>query len=128
MELGLAGRTAIVTGGSKGLGRAIAEELAGEGVDVAICARHEEELSAAAAELRRSGRRIYAQAADVTVPQEVDDFVARAAEELGGVHILVNNAGRAHPGTFGTLTDEDWRDDLDVKLFSMIRCSRAVLP
>lgn len=128
MELGLADRTAIVTGGSKGLGRAIAEELAGEGVNVAICARHEDELSAAAEELRRSGRTIYAQAADVTVPEEVDDFVARAAEELGGVDILVNNAGRAHPGTFGTLTDEDWRDDLDVKLFSMIRCSRAVLP
>src|SRR3712207_8010348 len=51
-----------------------------------------------------------------------------AARELGGIDILVNNAGRAHPGTFDTLTDEDWKDDLDVKLFSMIRCSRAALP
>jgi NAD(P)-dependent dehydrogenase (short-subunit alcohol dehydrogenase family) len=58
----------------------------------------------------------------------VNGFFAEAADVLGGVDILVNNAGRAHPGTFETLTDEDWRDDLDVKLFSIIRCSRAALP
>ena len=56
------------------------------------------------------------------------DFVARSAEALGGIDSLVNNAGRAHPGGFETLTDEDWAADLDVKLFSLIRCSREVLP
>src|SRR3954470_13308753 len=128
MDLGLAGRAAIVTGGSKGLGKAIAAELAAEGAEVAICSRHEDELAATAEELRETGRTVYAQAADVTDPEQVRDFVARSAEALGGVDILVNNAGRAHPGNFETLTDDDWQADLDVKLFSMIRCTREALP
>jgi NAD(P)-dependent dehydrogenase (short-subunit alcohol dehydrogenase family) len=125
MELGLAGRRAIVTGGSKGLGFAIAQELVGEGARVAICSRSEEEVNAAAAKL---GGDVYAQRADVTDPEQIRDFVTRAADALGGIDALVNNAGRAHPGTFETLTDEDWLADLDVKLLSMIRCSREVLP
>ncbi len=128
MDLGLTGHAAIVTGGSRGLGRAIARELATEGANVAICARTESELAAAAKELRSTGRTVHVQVADVTDPEQVRDFVARSAEALGGVDILVNNAGRAHPGNFETLTDDDWQDDLDVKLFSMIRCTREVLP
>ena len=128
MELGLSGKAAIVTGASKGLGRAIARELAGEGADVAICSRGAGEIEAAAEELRASGRTVYAQAADVTDPAAVTDFVERSVQALGGLDILVNNAGRAHPGTFQTLSDADWQADLDVKLFSMIRCSRAALP
>lgn len=128
MELGLKGRKAIVTGGSKGLGRAIAEELATAGGDVAICARNANEIEQAGKELESFGTTIFAQAADVTDPGQVTRFISEAAGALGGVDILVNNAGRAHPGTFETLTDEDWKEDLDVKLFSMIRCSRAVLP
>jgi 3-oxoacyl-[acyl-carrier protein] reductase len=125
VELGLAGRKAIVTGGSKGLGFAIAQELVGEGAHVAICSRSEDEVQAAAEKL---GENVYAQRADVTDPEQIRDFVARAADALGGIDALVNNAGRAHPGTFETLTDEDWIGDLDVKLLSMIRCSREVLP
>jgi NAD(P)-dependent dehydrogenase (short-subunit alcohol dehydrogenase family) len=129
MDLGLEGRTAIVTGGSKGLGKAIAGELAALGADVAICARHGDELTAAAEELRGTGRTVFAQVADVTVPDQIRDFVARSAEALGGgVDILVNNAGGARPGDFEVLTDQDWQGDLDVKLFSMIRCIREVLP
>ena len=128
MELGLSGKAAIVTGASKGLGRAIARELAGEGANVAICSRDAGEIEAAAKELRATGRTVYAQAADVTDPAAVTDFVERSAQALGGLDILVNNAGRAHPGTFETLSDADWQADLDVKLFSMIRCSRAALP
>ncbi len=128
MKLGLEGRRALVTGGSKGIGVAIARELASEGVRVAICSRNEDELLAAAAELGSTGADVYAQAADVTDPEQVREFVARAAEELGGIDFLVNNAGGAHPGTFETLTDENWVADLDVKLFSLIRCSREVLP
>ena len=128
MKLGLEGRRAIVTGGSKGLGAAIANELASEGARVAICSRSEDELLAAAEELRSSGAVVYAQRADVTDPEQVRDFVARSAQELGGIDFLVNNAGGAHPGNFGTLTDDDWVADLDVKLLSLIRCSRAVLP
>jgi NAD(P)-dependent dehydrogenase (short-subunit alcohol dehydrogenase family) len=128
VKLGLEGRKAIVTGGSKGLGFAIAQELLREGASVAICSRNEEEVLAAAAELGREGTVAHAQRADVTDPAQVGDFVARSAEALGGVDCLVNNAGRAHPGTFETLTDADWSSDLDVKLFSLIRCCREVLP
>jgi NAD(P)-dependent dehydrogenase (short-subunit alcohol dehydrogenase family) len=124
VELGLQGRRALVTGGSKGLGFAIAAELVREGALVAICSRNEEEVLAAGRELGA----VHAQAADVTDPDQVQDFVTRSAEALGGIDALVNNAGRAHPGSFETLSDEDWVADLDVKLFSLIRCSRAVLP
>jgi 3-oxoacyl-[acyl-carrier protein] reductase len=128
VELGIAGRRALVTGGSKGLGLAIARELVREGANVAICARNEEEVAAAGDELREHGTVVHAQPADVTDAEQVRDFVARSAEALGGIDFLVNNAGRAHPGTFETLTDADWKDDLDVKLFSLIRCCREVLP
>jgi 3-oxoacyl-[acyl-carrier protein] reductase len=128
VELGIEGRRAIVTGGSKGLGRAIAEELAREGANVAICARNEAEVAAAGDELSEHGTLVHAQPADVTDPEQVRDFVAHSAEVLGGVDFLVNNAGRAHPGTFETLADADWKADLDVKLFSLIRCCREVLP
>ena len=128
MELGLGGRRALVTGGSKGLGLAIAEELVREGAHVAICSRDEEEARAAGEQLRESGTTVHAQRADVTDPGDVRDFVARSAEALGGVDCLVNNAGRARPGGFETLTDEDWEADVAVKLFSLIRCCREVLP
>jgi NAD(P)-dependent dehydrogenase (short-subunit alcohol dehydrogenase family) len=128
VKLGLEGRRALVTGGSKGIGAAIARELVSEGAHVAICSRNDEELQAVADELRSSGAVVHAQAADVTDPDQVRDFVARSAEALGGIDFLVNNAGGAHPGNFQTLTDENWVADLDVKLFSLIRCSREVLP
>ena len=131
MELGLTGRQAIVTGGSKGLGKAIAAELLAEGAAVAICSRHADELEETAAELRKAaaaGQQLLALPCDVTDPAAVTDFVAAAAAALGGIDILVNNAGGARPGRFATLTDEDWHDDIEVKLFSQIRCIRAALP
>jgi NAD(P)-dependent dehydrogenase (short-subunit alcohol dehydrogenase family) len=128
MELGLSGRRAVVTGGSKGIGYAVARELAAEGVAVAICARNPAEVEAAAAELSGHGGTVHGFVADVTKAEEVERFVAAAADALGGIDVLVNNAGAAHPGRFETLTDEAWQGDIDVKLFSQIRCSRAALP
>jgi len=133
MELGLSGRRAVVTGGTKGIGRAVAAELLAEGASVAFCARHADDVKTAEAELRAQhgderGTRVFGYAADVTSPEEVDRFIGEAAAALGGIDILVNNAGGAHPGNFETLSDEDWRRDLDVKLFSQIRCTRAALP
>jgi len=124
VRLGLEGKRGLVTGGSKGLGEAIARELVAEGARVAICARTEDEVRATAAAIGAE----HAQVADVTDPEQVREVVARSAEALGGIDFLVNNAGGAHPGTFETLTDENWAADLDVKLFSLIRCSREVLP
>jgi NAD(P)-dependent dehydrogenase (short-subunit alcohol dehydrogenase family) len=116
-----------VTGGSKGIGLAVAREFVSEDVSVAICARHADEVEEAARELRDLGGTVYSQRADVTDASEVSDFIANAAAALGGIDILVNNAGVAHPGGFATLTDEAWQGDLDVKLFSQIRCSRDAL-
>jgi len=124
VRLGLEGRRGLVTGGSKGIGEAIARELVAEGARVAICSRNEQEVVATAAAIGAA----YAQVADVSDPEQVRDLVARSADALGGIDFLVNNAGGAHPGTFETLTDENWVADLDVKLFSLIRCSREVLP
>jgi 3-oxoacyl-[acyl-carrier protein] reductase len=127
MDLGLTGRRAIVTGGSKGLGQAIAAELLAEKAQVAICARNAAELEATAAELRESGP-VFAARCDVTDPAQVSAFMADAAAAMGGVDILVNNAGGARPGRFESLTDADWHEDIEVKLFSQIRCTRAALP
>jgi len=124
VKLGLEGRRGLVTGGSKGLGEAIARELVGEGARVAICSRNEQEVLATAEDVGAA----YAQVADVTDQEQVRDFVARSAEALGGIDFLVNNAGGAHPGTFETLTDDNWAADYDVKVFSLIRCCREVLP
>ncbi len=134
MDLGLAGRRAIVTGGSKGLGQAITAELLAEGAQVVICARHADELDATAAKLRASARTgsasaVVALRCDVTDPDQVAEFTEAAASALGGgIDILVNNAGGARPGRFESLTDADWQDDFEVKVLSQIRCTRAALP
>ncbi|MBO0773995.1 MAG: SDR family oxidoreductase [Actinobacteria bacterium] len=130
MDLGLAGRRAIVTGGSKGLGKAIAAELLAEGASVAICSRQAGELQQAASDLARqaAGGKVSHQVCDVTDPEQVAAFVSDSAAALGGLDILVNNAGGARPGRFGTLSDADWLADTEVKLMSQIRCTRSALP
>jgi 3-oxoacyl-[acyl-carrier protein] reductase len=134
VDLGLAGRRAIVTGGSKGLGKAIAAELLAEGASVVICSRHGDELEATAAELAKAAGSgagtpaLVAMTCDVTDPGQVSAFTEAAVTALGGLDILVNNAGGARPGRFGTLTDDDWHADIEVKLFSQIRCTRSALP
>jgi len=133
MDLGLAGRRAVVTGGSKGIGKAIAAELMAEGAAVTICSRHPDELDAAAAELVKqmpdaTAGSVRAMPCDVTDPGQVTEFIEVAAAAMGGLDILVNNAGGARPGRFGTLTDDDWQTDIDTKLLSQIRCTRAALP
>lgn len=130
MDLGLAGRRALVTGGSKGIGLAVAAELLAEGAAVAICSRTEAELRDAAERLRAGhpDGTVVDLVADVTDPAEVERLVAQVGEALGGLDVLVNNAGGAHPGNFESLSDADWRADLDVKLMAQVRCFRAALP
>ncbi|HEY2272314.1 MAG TPA: SDR family oxidoreductase [Jatrophihabitantaceae bacterium] len=130
MDLGLTDRCALVTGGSKGIGFAVADELLAEGASVAICSRTPDEIKTAGDELRdrHPDRLVVDLVADVTDSDAVPALITDAVTQLGSLDILVNNAGGAHPGNFETLTDEDWRGDLDVKLFSQIRCFRAALP
>jgi NAD(P)-dependent dehydrogenase (short-subunit alcohol dehydrogenase family) len=114
VDLGLAGRRAVVTGGSKGLGKAIAAELMAEGAAITICSRDSAELEATAAELRKQARpaqagsgSIVAMACDVTEPDQVTAFIDFAASAMGGLDILVNNAGGARPGQLGQLSEEE---------------------
>jgi NAD(P)-dependent dehydrogenase (short-subunit alcohol dehydrogenase family) len=132
MELGLQGKHAIVTGGSRGIGKAIARELAREGVDLAIVARAREPLEATARELEtETGRRIIPLVADVTSKAQVDGMVAQAAERLGGLHILVNSGsppGGTATGPIETIVDEALLDDFNVKYMGALRCARAAIP
>jgi hypothetical protein len=130
VDLGLAGRRALVTGGSKGIGYAVTDELLTEGAAVAICSRTSAELKQAAEDLRSRHRdsTVLDLVADVTDDDQVTQLLADSADQLGGIDILVNNAGGAHPGNFESLSDADWQADLNVKLFSQIRCFRAALP
>lgn len=125
MELGLNGRRAIVTGGSKGLGLAIATELVREGAQVRICARNEEEVLAAVEAL---GPLADGRAVDVRDADQLAAFVDWAAQSLGGIDILVNNAGGAHPGTFETLQDEALVADFSIKVLSWFRAVKLALP
>src|ERR1700684_2883998 len=128
MDLGLAGRRAVVTGGSKGLGKAIAAELLAEGAQVVICSRDDAELEATAAQLRKPGGTVFGFRGDVTDPDEVAAFINQAASVVGGIDVLVNNAGAARPGRFESLSDADREGDFEVKVMSQIRCTRAALP
>ena len=129
MELSLEGKIAIVTGGSKGIGRATALALAQEGVDVAICARGMEDLEDAATEIRnKTGRKVLAVRADMGDPDDIKMLVATTVAELGGVDILINNAVNSIAAPFMELADEDWMNHINVKVMGYVRCSREVIP
>lgn len=128
MELGLRDKVAIVTGASKGLGKAIALELAGEGCKVVLCARGEEELEATTGEVRELGEAL-AVVADVTRPEDVERIVEETTNNFGSADILVNNAGGVgNPAAFDELSDEEWMEVLDLNLLSSVRLTRVVLP
>ena len=128
MDLGLKGKVALVTGASKGLGRAIAEELAQEGADVSICARGEKELAAVADAIRQYGVRVHARPADVAKANDVTAFIDGAIKALGRVDVLVNNAGDAWISHMLDTSDDDWRYSLDVNLMSAVRFTRGIAP
>jgi 3-oxoacyl-[acyl-carrier protein] reductase len=131
MDLGLAGKTALVSGSSRGIGRAIATELAREGCRVAMCARGAEELERAAAEVRQIAARddaAVALAGDLTTEDGVADVVAGALGALGGVDLLVNNVGGSAARTFADCDENDLRQILDRNLWPAFRLSRALVP
>ena len=129
MNLSLEGKIAIVTGGSKGIGRATALALAQEGVDVAICARGMDDLEDAASEIRaETGRKVLAVQADMGDPDDIKNLVATTVAALGGVDILINNAVNSKAAPFMELADEDWMNHINVKVMGYVRCSREVIP
>src|SRR5262245_9248756 len=124
----LKGRVALVTGASRGIGRAIALALAGAGADVACCARSHEQVEQAAAEIRDRGGRAVGLRLDVTRTHDIERTVREAESALGPVHILVNNAGIILEKKTVEVTDEDWDTVLATNLTSMFRLARAVVP
>lgn len=129
MELGLHGKVALITGGSKGIGLETAICLASEGALVAVCARDEERLKQAAAVIsEKTGAEVIAIRADVTSAEDCQRVVADTVEHYGRLDILVNNAGTAAAAPFEQVDDELWAKDLDLKLFAAIRISRAAIP
>src|SRR5216683_4282362 len=129
MDLQLKNKTALVTGGSEGIGKGIARMLAREGVDVAICSRRKDAIAAAAAEIAmETGRKIVGIAADLTKDDDAKSFIAKGHAALGRVDIMVNNAGSSPGGVLEHLTEADWAQSLQLKFMGYVRCLRYVLP
>jgi NAD(P)-dependent dehydrogenase (short-subunit alcohol dehydrogenase family) len=128
MEMTLTGKVAVVTGASRGIGTAIARELASAGCAVALAARSGDELRARAAEITGAGGRALAHVADLREPAAPAALVEAAAAEFGRVDIFVANAGATKRGDFVTLSDADWQDGFALKFFSHMRLIRAAWP
>jgi 3-oxoacyl-[acyl-carrier protein] reductase len=129
MNISLAGRSAIVTGGSKGIGLAVASQFAASGADIAIVARGREALDAAVASIRsRAQAHVLPIQADVAAPADVRRGYDEAMAAFGKIDIVVNNAGTSRTGAFEELTDEIMQEDLDQKLFAAIRLTRLAWP
>jgi 3-oxoacyl-[acyl-carrier protein] reductase len=129
MDLGIAGRVAIVTGASRGIGRAVAERLCREGASVAVCARGRESLQEAQRALEAlGGGRVLTVEADLTEEAAAGRVVEATVAAWGRIDILVNNAGAARGIPFDDLTQELWLENLQLKLFGYLRMARQVLP
>jgi len=129
MDLGLAGKVAIVGGASRGIGRAIALALAQEGCSVAICARGQEDLEAAATEVRaQTGVQVLPVACDMADREDIRRMVRQTAEAFGRIDIVVNNAGGPPLGTFDDFGDAEWQKAIDQNFLSAVRTTREALP
>lgn len=129
MDLGLKGRVAIVCASSKGLGRAIAEELAAEGASVVMCARGESDLKSAAQEIRnKTGSPVLDVVADVSEPADREKLIAAANQKFGKIDVLVMNSGGPPSGPFESFTPEMWDAATRLLLTSAVELTRAVLP
>lgn len=129
MNLELKGKVAVVTGGSRGIGRAIAAELATEGVNVLIAARDVRRADSTAQTLsKQTGGRVLACPGDMTSPTDIDTVMKTARDAFGPIDILVNNAGSSPMGRIAETPDAIWEKSLNLKLLGYMRCSRNVLP
>ena len=128
MELGLAGKVVLVTGGSDGLGAALVRALAAEGAKVAFCARNSDRVEALTAELTAAGGDVIGVLADVRQEADLERFVADAGQRWGRIDAVVNNAGASSAMRLEEQSESIWDDDLDLKLRSAIRLIRLALP
>jgi NAD(P)-dependent dehydrogenase (short-subunit alcohol dehydrogenase family) len=128
MNVTMEGRVAAITGGSKGIGLAVARRFAESGAKVAILARNAQDLKAARELLAKDGLEVRDYVCDVSKAADIAKAHDKIAGDLGPVDVLVNNAGTSRAMAFETVTDEMWQDDLDLKLFAAIRFSRLVWP
>ena len=128
MEVTMKDRVAVVTGGSKGIGLAVARRFAGSGAKVAILARGVQDLKAAREQLARDRLEVHDYVCDVAKAADISATYDKIVKDLGRIDILVNNAGTSRAMPFETVTDEVWQEDLDLKLFAAIRFSRLVWP
>ncbi len=129
MDLGLKGKSAIVGGSSRGLGRAVAEELAAEGADVVICARDADTLEGTKETIQGlTGSRVVAVQANLSEPAEVEKVVGAGVAEFGKIDILVTNTGGPPSGKFEALTADDWQVAVRQLLESTVNFARSVLP
>ena len=129
MDIRLDGKSADITGGSKGLGLAMAQRFAASGADVAIIARTPETLAEAKRQIQPGAKgKVAAVSADVSKAADIRRAYDTVMSEHGKIDILVNNAGQATSGPSEELTDEMWQADLDLKLFAQIRLARLVFP
>ena len=129
MDLGLKNKVALVAAGSRGLGRAVAEELAAEGASLLLCARDAQTLAETAAAIAESsGAHVFAVPADVTVIDDIKRLVDAGNERFGHIDILVTNAGGPPAGSFAQLTREQWDDAIKLTLLSAVELARQVLP
>lgn len=129
MEFGLKDRVAIVTGASRGIGRATAAALAAEGASLALCSRKEAEIRQTAEDLAsRYHVRVHAEACDMMKFEEIDGFIRSSVDRLGRVDTLVNNVGASLSKKFDELADDDWQEVVEKNLYATLRCSRAVVP
>lgn len=129
MDLGLTNKTALVTGGSKGIGFGIARSLAKEGANIAICARHENELEEAAEKLRKKGVQVLAVSADLTKSSDINHLLDKVTIEFESIDILVNNAGTiGQNGNFEDTPLEEWRSVFELNLFAVVELTQKVVP
>ena len=129
MDLQLDGKVAVVTGASKGIGRAVAEQLGREGADVVITARAAEPLEAAAKQIAAAtGRQIVPMSGDMSVPEDVHRCVAATLDRFGKIDILITCAGSSPGGLLEDLTEDQWMSSLNLKFMGYVRSVRAVIP
>jgi NAD(P)-dependent dehydrogenase (short-subunit alcohol dehydrogenase family) len=128
MDLGLKDKVVAITGGSDGIGRAAALLFAAEGARVAICARNIENVNKVVAEIEKAGGKGFGMSSDMSKDADPANFIAGVVKQFGRIDVLVNNAGSSIRGPFLEVTDDQFKGDIELKVFGAMRCARAAIP